>query len=407
MGTLKYDDVSIYYDKARDRYSAKVTLEKGAPRKNVYGKTEKEVLLKARELLYSARKEKFIISKGMPLLELVKMNVERKDDAGKIGDAQFNRTKYVINQIENSKIKNINVVDLTEKDLQDFFNEMAKNYADSSIEKCYSEIAQALNYAKRKEIIKENILEDIIKPKSYLPEREIIPLTVNEQKILSDYLFNTSFEKYKYKNVSLIQMYMGLRVGEALALKTTDIDLKNKRIHIQRSLTENREGKRVIGETPKTNAGNRVIPIPDIVYPYVKEQIEIGKNNFENLLFTNKGKIVSHTSVNSQLQRRLLRLGIYKNGMSTHSLRHTYATRCIESGMPAIVLCKLMGHSDVRITLNTYVKVFNEFQTKLSKEVEEYYDMLDFFNKNNNEKSNVSGKIIQFPQINRNEGYYR
>ena len=68
-----------------------------------------------------------------------------------------------------------------------------------------------------------------------------------------------------------------------------------------------------------------------------------------------------------------LRLDICEKGFSTHSLRHTYATRCIEGGMPAIVLSKLLGHSDIRITLNRYVKIFNEYQTKVAKQVEDYY----------------------------------
>ena len=143
MSAKKYDDISIYYDKPRNRYSAKVTVKKGEPRKTVYGKTEKEVVLKARQLLYSAKDENFIVSKGMPLINLVKYNFERKVEAGKVGDAQYNRTLYVLNQIENSEIGSKNVRDITEQDYQDFFNLIAKNYSDSSIDKCFSEINQA------------------------------------------------------------------------------------------------------------------------------------------------------------------------------------------------------------------------------------------------------------------------
>ena len=120
--------------------------------------------------------------------------------------------------------------------------------------------------------------------------------------------------------------------------------------------------------------------------------------------------------MNSQLQRRLMILGIYEKGLSTHSLRHTFATRCIESGMQAIVLSKLLGHSDVRITLNTYVTVFNEYQTKASQNVELYYKDIDLLKENINntyneitkdENMQPMGKIIQFPQIAMNDYFDR
>lgn len=408
MSAKKYDDVAIFFDKSRQRYGAKVTIEKGKPRKTVHGKTEEEVLLKARQLMYSTRDEKFMEKKGIPLIDLLKMNFERKDEAGKIGDAQYVRTGYVIKYIENSEIGQKNVLDLTEKDYQNFFNNVAKEYAGSSIDKFYAEINQALKYAKRKKIISDNFLEDIIRPKSQLPEKEVIPLTTTQQKIFSDYLLNVPSSKCKYKNVMLIQLYMGLRIGEALALKRKDIDLKNKTIHVERTVTQGRDKKLKLGEMTKTEAGNRVLPIPDIIYNYILEQLQLISPHNEALLFSNNGKLIGHSSVNDQMKRRLLGLHIYEDGLSTHSLRHTYATRCIESGMQPIVLSKLLGHSDIRITLNTYVKIFNEYKTKVAKEVENYYEDLNLTPsiniplKNTNldfeDLENKGAKIIQFPK---------
>lgn len=76
--------------------------------------------------------------------------------------------------------------------------------------------------------------------------------------------------------------------------------------------------------------------------------------------------------------------------------------------MQPIVLSKLLGHSDIRITLNTYVKIFNEYKTKVAKEVENYYEDLDLTPsiniplKNTNldfeDLENKGTKIIQFPK---------
>lgn len=59
--------------------------------------------------------------------------------------------------------------------------------------------------------------------------------------------------------------------------------------------------------------------------------------------------------------------------ITTHSLRHTYGTRCIESGMQPVVVQKLMGHTDIQVTLNTYTSVFDEFKAKEVEKVNQYY----------------------------------
>ena len=415
MSSRKYDHVSIYYDKTRKRYGTKVTLEKGMPRKSIYGKSKEEVVSKIRQLFYNYRNEQFIEKSGIPLIDLLKMNFERRDNAGRIGDAQYVRTTYILKHIENSNIGSKNIRDITEEDYQNFFNKLSKEYSNSSIEKYYNEINQALKYAKKKKIIEENLLEDIIKPKSNKNENKILPLSIEKQKILTDYLCNIQINNYKHKNALLIQLYMGLRIGEALALKKDDIDLENKTMHIQRTLTHNRKNEIILGTMPKTSTSNRILPIPDIIFDFIKEQLDISTNNRDDLLFVNDDKLVNHTCMNDQLKRRLLNLGIYEKGISTHSLRHTYATRCIESGMQPIVLSKLLGHSDIRITLNTYVKIFNEYQTKVIKEVENYYKDLDLTTNTNrlsknqdidfNDKKAKGAKIIQFPKRLRNEYY--
>ena len=57
-------------------------------------------------------------------------------------------------------------------------------------------------------------------------------------------------------------------------------------------------------------------------------------------------------------------------------LRHTFATRCIESGMPVKVLSKILGHSDIQITLNTYCDVFENFESDALKQAESYLERL-------------------------------
>ena len=65
-----------------------------------------------------------------------------------------------------------------------------------------------------------------------------------------------------------------------------------------------------------------------------------------------------------------------KGDLSLHSLRHTYATRCIESGMPPKVLQHLMGHSDIKVTLDTYADVFDNFQSVSVEKADSYLNQV-------------------------------
>ena len=92
------------------------------------------------------------------------------------------------------------------------------------------------------------------------------------------------------------------------------------------------------------------------------------------MLFLYNDHYISHSVANSRLKRILKStLGMEAKDISTHSLRHTFATRCIEAGMSAVVLQRLIGHTDISITLNTYTSVFNRFKESELEKVMEYY----------------------------------
>lgn len=171
-------------------------------------------------------------------------------------------------------------------------------------------------------------------------------------------------------------MYLGLRCGEALALDIHDIDLKNRKVHIHRTLTTDENNKIVMGNKTKTYAGKRIVPIPQFIIPHIMEQMKIATaqdGNPEKLLFKPDDKpYTSRTNVNSEL-KRILKRKFNITDITTHSLRHTFGTRCIESGMDAVVVQKLMGHRDIMVTLNTYTSVFDKFKEKEIDKVNKYY----------------------------------
>ena len=191
-----------------------------------------------------------------------------------------------------------------------------------------------------------------------------------------------TIEEEPNKNAYLLQMYCGLRIGEALALRTTDIDFVHNILRVERTLTKDKNDHVIMGTQTKTYAGLREIPIPKAIKESLIDQMELAKenNHFDKQLFISSGgKYVNPANVNRLLKKRLDYLGIEK-GITTHSLRHTFGTRCVEAGMGAVALQRLMGHTDISTTLNTYTSVFNKYKETELERVNEYYINNKFFN---------------------------
>ena len=167
-------------------------------------------------------------------------------------------------------------------------------------------------------------------------------------------------------------MYLGLRIGEVLALKNSDINLHKNLVSVDKTLTTDINSKIVMRNATKTYAGIREVPIPLFIRKEIINQMQRAESNKDKLLFLNpKGEFVRPNTVNRKLKELLEKIGI--KGITTHSLRHTFGTRCIEAGMRAVALQRLMGHTDVSVTLNTYTSVFNKYKESELEKVNNYY----------------------------------
>lgn len=220
---------------------------------------------------------------------------------------------------------------------------------------------------------------ETVKPKSKKEDRICSALEIDEQQRLTDYLLSENTKTLPYRNVFLIQLYMELRVGEALALTADDFNLDKNVLTIKQTLTTDKNDKVCIGKTTKTYAGKRELPIANYLLPYILEQFEIAKSNPNQMLFLTPNKrLVLHSTINNLLKSIAKKVGI-DHPISTHTLRHSYGTRCIESGMRAVALQRLLGHTDINITLNTYTSVLNKYKENELEKLSDYYSKNDIF----------------------------
>ena len=369
----------VFFNKQRKKWNAQYRdydINTGTLKlKTKSFKTKEEAKKYLSTIMYQKENPIYVEHHGIPLCELMRANLKFKLDTNLITATQFSRVSTTIGALEKLPIGNKKIDEITSTEIQTYLNSIS-NLSNSSIKKIYGQFVQAFKTAMNKGYIMKNPMNTVIRPISQKQDKKVRALTLDEQQAFTDYLLTKDIKQCKYKNVFLIQMYMGLRVGEALALSVHDIDLHNRKINIRRTLTVDENKHIIMGNKTKTYAGKRIIPIPDFLYPYIVEQMQIAtnqKNNDEQLLFKPQNcKYVRHSNVNNEL-KRILKKEFNITDISTHSLRHTFGTRCIESGMAPVVVQRLMGHKDISITLNTYTSVFDKFKQNEIDKVNQYY----------------------------------
>ena len=146
----------------------------------------------------------------------------------------------------------------------------------------------------------------------------------------------------------------GLRLGEVCALRVSDIDFQNGTVSIERAVQRVRQnGKtKLIIQTPKSEKSVRVIPLPNDMMAYLKKAVS-GLSQNAYILTGRTDKPMEPRTYQYYFESVLRQCGIRKR--SYHTLRHTYATRCIENRIDVKSVSEMLGHADVTTTLRLYV----------------------------------------------------
>lgn len=391
---------SIYYDKNRKNWRCiyyiyeKNTQEE--TRKTKSFSTEQEAKDFLTSIQYQKGNELFIKNNGIPLNQLMRENVKRKLEMNVVSERSYTRIMESIKIIEKSPMSKKNINDITSNEIQSYLNSL-KDYSNSTIKKVKEQFSQAFREAVNKGYIIRNPMLEVIRPKSTQIRKPVRALEIEEQQKLTNYLINAPITDVPFKAVYLIQMYLGLRIGEALALRCTDINLHRNLVTVDKTLTKDKKGKIIMKYLPKTYSGIREVPIPVFIRNEIINQMRLTENNKDKQLFLDKnGNYVRPENANRRLRELMEKMNI--PSISSHSLRHTYGTRCVEAGMRAVALQRLMGHSDVAITLNTYTSVFNKYKEAELEKVNNYYlnneivSADNLFAKNNNLIESISNE---------------
>lgn len=185
-------------------------------------------------------------------------------------------------------------------------------------------------------------------------EKEMRVLSKTEQDDLVRVLLN-DIDLYKFG--VLLSLYTGIRIGELCALQWEDVCLETSTLKVRKTMQRIQEPNlgtttktKVIITEPKSNCSIRDIPLPTFIVDIAKRFPAYPK---AYILTGDRSRYIEPRTMQNHFKKYVIESNIGKANF--HSLRHTFATRCVEVGFELKSLSEVLGHSNVNITLNKYV----------------------------------------------------
>lgn len=372
------------YERADGRFCKYVTIN--GVKKPIYGTSTEDVTKKAAEY-------KELAKHGMSNINY-EINVEDWCDlwfdtemAGKGYGYRRNTDRQV--RIIKEKIGLLKIKEVRELHLQSVLNSRA-GMSKSQIAQLSSTIKKVFSSARKNKLIIIDPSEDITSPKgTYEGHRALEQWEI-------DLLLQNAFV-HRSAIWALTMLFAGLRRGELLALETKNIDFEQRIIHVVTAI-HFEGGKTVDSGSTKTEAGLRDVPLNEPLYSILKR--DLSENPRYHLATQDCGKpILSEGGFRGQWDTLLRRLTNVNSGypahlhvrrspqqkaefeatlkpvsFTPHDLRYTFATFLFNAGVEEKTACKIMGHTDVRMTRDLYAQLTVEQNIKSNKKLEEYLE---------------------------------
>ncbi len=226
------------------------------------------------------------------------------------------------------------------------------NLSPKTVRDILTVLKSILKYLERQQETKFPYIE-VVYPKETRNEMRI--LSTEEQKKLMQYL---RADHDLVKSGILLALFTGMRIGELCALRREDISFSAKLIHVNKTMQRlqtlqsdsQKKTQIVIGEA-KSKSSDRYIPLTDYTEELCRQMQITDPKAY--LLTGLSNKYMEPRALQYRLSKILEECGL--NGIHFHTLRHTFATRCIEVGFEIKSLSEILGHANTKVTLDRYI----------------------------------------------------
>ncbi len=354
--------------RADGRYLKQITIGRqpdGSPKyKNIFGRTQREVEKKAADFI--ALQNKGLVSRDEKLTVDSWAQTWLETYKSGVRPPTYTMYKYIISK-HFAPFAGIRLTQLRSADIQAALNSLRGHRRTQ--EKFLLTIKQVLRQAVINDFIYKNVAEGIKLPPCHKKEKRA--LTDKEQQDI----FALALPEKTRAYLGLI-MYCGLRRGEAWALNTKDISLKNRTVHVSKT-TYYDHGIKV--GPPKTQAAVRTIPMPDelfdILSPYLKKRSSL-------FVFGENGQFMREAEFDKMWRGFISAYNESKGGnelitaiagdITPHIFRHTYATMLYYAGVELKEAQYLLGHSTIAMTLNIYTHLDNRSMHEAGGKLNEF-----------------------------------
>src|SRR5829696_4537588 len=344
----------------------------GAKRKVLYGKTRAE----ARDKLAKALSDRIdgIVYDDENLTVGEYLDVWLKGSVyGSVRRSTYDRDTYLVNNHIKPVLGRLRLKKLNSAHVQSFYRDrLDERLSGSTVHKMHDILRRGLMQAVKWHLVPRNVA-DAVKPPRPAP-KEIRALSADETRMLKAAVGN------RLEALYVLAVHTGMRRGELLGLKWSDVDLKNASVSVRRTLTRTDNGKRVVLGEPKTKKSRRTIRLTPQAVETLRSHLERQLQDMEilgdryqdqGLVFTtNTGTPINPSNLRQRNFAPLLKQAGLPH-IRFHDLRHTCATLLLSRGVHPKFVQELLGHATIAITLDTYSHVMPSMGDATAKAMED------------------------------------